>query len=168
MVAILTVIIPESVKLVEEHDIRTLSPQSKTQYYDKVILEILRANAEGATPPEIEQATAFRGATIRQHLQRLVERGEANSIQKGKLRLYFANGEIVGRPFSINSKMIDGRQYIVTKLEGRGGTSYYIQQRELDSYRSLRVKGGITVDVEDMPDFIKQLHTHVLRRENHG
>jgi hypothetical protein len=162
------IVIPESIKVVEEKAIRTLSPQVKTQYYDKVILDILRANADGVTPSEIEEGTGFRGATIRQHLQRLTERGEANSIQKGKLTLYYPNGEIVGKPFTINSKTKDGRQYVITKLEGRDGKSFYIQQRELDAYRSLRVKGGITIDVEDIPDFIKQFHTHTVRGSNNG
>lgn len=157
------IVIPETIKIVEENGIRTLSPQDKIQYYDKLILEILRANSDGVAAPEIEEATGFRGATIRQHLARLVERGEANSIQRGKLTLYYPNGEVVGKPIIINSKVKDGRQYVITKLEGRDGTSYYVQQRELDAYRSLRVKGGITIDIEDVRDFIKQFHTNTMR-----
>ena len=162
------IVIPENIKIAKEQDIRTLSPIGKTQYYDKVILDILRANSDGVTPPEIEEATGFRGATIRQHLARLVERGEANSIQRGKLTLYYPNGEVVGKPFIINSKIKDGRQYVITKLEGKDGKSYYIQQRELDAYRSLRVRGGITVDIEDIPDFIRQFHTHTMRGTGNG
>ena len=158
------IIIPETIKIAEDSAIRTLSPQTKTQYYDKVILEILRSNADGVTPSEIEDAIGFRGATIRQHLKRLVERGEANSIERGKLTLYYPNGEIVGKPFTINSKIKDGRQYVITKLEGKDGISYYVQQRELDAYRSLRVRGGITIDIEDVHDFIKQLHTHTMEQ----
>lgn len=161
----MTVIIPETIKIVQQKDIRSLSPSGKTQYYDTLIVEILRVNPDGVTPSEIQEATGFRGETIRQHLARLVERGEVNSIQKGKLKLFYPNGEIIGKPFVINSKIKDGRQYVITKLEGRDGTSYYVQQRELDAYRSLRVKGGIIIDTEDIRDFIKQLHTHTMKEK---
>ena len=160
----MTIVVPDSVKIVEEKDIRSLSPQGKTQYYDRVLLDILRTNTDGATPPEIEEATGFRGATIRQHLNSLVERGEVNSIQKGKMTLYFPNGEIVGKPFIISSKTKDGRQYVITKLEGKDGVSYYLQLRELDKFRSLRVRGWLSIDADDIHDFIKSFHTYTMRQ----
>lgn len=164
----MTVIVPDNVKVVQVENIRSFSPQDKIQYFDKVILEVLRANPEGLTAPEIKDALRFYHATVRQHLARLVERGQAISHHRGKLTLYYPNGDLVGKPYVIESKTKDGLQYVVNKLKTRDGLSYYIQQKELDAYRSLRVKGGITISKDDAEDFIKLIHTFVLKEHNNG
>lgn len=164
----MSVIIPESVKVVGQENIKSFSPQDKIQYYDKVILEVLRANPEGLTAPEISGALGFYSNTVRQHLARLVERGQAMSQHRGKLILYQPNGEVVDKPYTIESKSKDGLQYVVNKLKTKEGISYYIQQRELDAYRTLRVKGGITISKDDAEDFIKFLHTYVVKEHQNG
>lgn len=162
------VIIPENVKVVDQENIKSFSPQDKVQYYDKVILEVLRANPEGLTAPEISAALVFYAGTVRQHLARLVERGQAISQHRGKLTLYHPNGEVVDKPYVIESQSKDGLQYIISKLRTKEGISYYIQQRELDSYKTLRVKGGITISKDDCKNFIKLLHTYVAKEHQNG
>lgn len=159
--------IPDSIKLIEQKQIATLSPADRDKYYDKVILDILHANPEGATAPEIEEITGFYGRTIRDHLKKLVARGEVTSISRGKLTLYFPNGEIIGKPHTIESKARPGTVYVVNKIENANGRFFYIQEKELDAYRTLRVKGGITIPQNDIKEFIKRLHTYCMQGEEH-
>ena len=164
----MNVVIPDTVKVVKQENIKSFSPQDRLQYYDKVLVEVLQANPEGLTAPEITDALGFYRTTVKQHLARLVERGQAISFHRGKLTLYYPNGEIVDKPFVIKSKSNEGLQFVVNKLKTKNGLSYYIQQKELDAYRSLRVKGGITISSDDAEDFIKFLHTYVLKEHQNG
>jgi hypothetical protein len=164
----LNIRVPDTIKLVSESAIKSFSPQDRLQYYDKVILEVLRANSDGLTAPEVESATGFYRRTVAQHLSRLVERGEATSMQRGKISMYYPNGDVVGKPFVIQSKIRDGRQYVVNKLKGKEGISYYIQLKELDAYRTLKVKGGITVDKEDLEHFIRSISTYGAQEYRNG
>lgn len=160
--------VPETIKVVSEDTMKSFSPRDRVEYYDKVILEVLRANSGGATAPEVEEATNFYRRTVAQHLSRLVERGEAISIQRGKITMYYPNGDVVGKPFVIPSKIRDGRQYVVNKLKGKDGVSYYIQLKELDAYRTLRIKGGILVDKGDLEHFIKNINTYGAQEYRDG
>ena len=164
----MTIRVPETIKVVSEATIKSFSPQDRLQYYDKVIVEVLRANAEGVTSPEVEQATGFYRRTIAQHLSRLVERGEATSIQRGKLTLYYPNGEVLGKPSIFQSKKKEGRQYVVNKLKSKEGISYYIHLKELDAYRTLRVKGGMIIDKDDLEHFIKWINTYGAQEYKDG
>lgn len=156
--------IPDEVKLLKPEQAVKLSPFEKTRYYDRVIMDILRANPEGITVAEIEEVTGFMARTIRPHLIALVARGEVLKITRGKLVIYQANGEVLDKPTSIESSSRLGTVYVVSRIRDvAGNLSYYIQEKELDAYRRLTVKGGISVGAEDMEHFLKQLHTVALR-----
>jgi hypothetical protein len=68
------------------------------------------------------------------------------------------------KPFTIESKNRLGTAYVVNKLKDSfGNLSYYIQEKELDAYRTLRVKGGVTIDAKDLKDFITEFHTYAMK-----
>ena len=156
--------IPETVRLLEPKQIFTLSPADKDRYYDKVIVDILQANPSGVTISEIEDATNFLAKTLRAHVKRLVAWGEAVSFAKGKMVLYYPNGQIMGKPTIIEARSRLGTVYAVNKIrDAFNNLSYYIQEKELDEYRTLRVKGGISISLDDMRKFVTELHTVSLR-----
>lgn len=133
------------------------------RYYEKVILDILIANKHGASASELAQATKFAERTIRNHLDILVARGEIHAVIRGRLSVYFARGIIQGEKVIVKSKTKPGLQYVITNLENDDGSFYYIQQKEIDEYRALRVNGAIMIAIEDGRYFIQQFHTHMAR-----
>ena len=163
----MTTTIPPTVKLLTKERVLKMPPQEREKYYERVILDILIANKLGATAPEISQSTGFAERTIRGHLDRLTARGEAHTITRGGVAFYFTRGIIQGETLTIKSKTKQGLQYIITNLENVDGKFYYIQQKEIDEYRALRVKGSVMIAKEDGHDFIKQFHTHMVREKKH-
>jgi predicted transcriptional regulator len=158
------IIIPDNVKLLEPRQVLTLSPTDKDRYYEKVILDILQANPAGVTVGELEENIKFLAKTIRAHLKRLVARGEVITITRGNLVIYQPNGQAMGKPVLIESKTKSGTVYAVNRIKDAfGNLSYYIQEKELDEYRTLRVKGGINIGYGDMRNFVTELHTISLK-----
>lgn len=156
--------IPDDVKLLKPEQAVKLSPADKTRYYDRAIMDILRANPQGITVSEIEEATGFMARTIRPHLNALVARGETIRISRGKLTVYQANGEVLDKPLSIESGARLGVVYVISRIRDvAGNLSYYIQEKELDQYRTLTVKGGISIHSDDMRHFLTALHTEAMR-----
>jgi predicted transcriptional regulator len=156
--------IPDNVKLLEPKQVFTMSPADRDRYYEKVILDILQANPAGVTVGELEENIKFLAKTIRGHLKRLVARGEVTTLTRGNLVIYQPNGQVMGSPAVIESKTKLGTSYVVSRIkDGFGNLSYYIQEKELDEYRTLRVKGGITISRDDMRDFVTALHTLSLK-----
>ena len=158
-------ILPPTVKLLSKDSVLKMPPQEREKYYERVILDILIANKDGATAPEIAQKTAFAERTIRNHLDILTARGETHTINRGGITFYFTRGVTQGKSLTIKSKTKQGLQYVITNLQNVDGDFYYIQQKEIDEYRALRVKGSIMIAKEDGQDFIKEFHTHMIREE---
>jgi hypothetical protein len=155
--------VPDNVKLLKPEQAVKLSPADKTRYYDRAIMDILRANPEGITVSEIEEATGFMARTIRPHLNALVARGEAMRISRGKLMVYQANGVVLDKPVSIESAAKLGTVYVISRIKDvAGNLSYYVQEKELDEYRRLTVKGGISIHSDDIKRFLTELHTIAL------
>ncbi len=156
--------VPDDVKLLRPEQALKLSPTDKIRYYDRAIIDILRANPEGITVSEIEEATGFMPRTIRPHLNAMVARGEAMRITRGKLMVYQANGVVLDKPLTIDSRARLGTVYVVSRIKDvAGNLSYYIQEKELDEYRRLTVKGGITIHADDIRHFMTDLHTVAMR-----
>lgn len=156
--------VPDDVKLLEPEQVVTLSPADKQRYYDKIIMDLLKANPAGVTVSEIEETTHFMARTIRPHLKALVARGEAICINRGKWSLYQANGEVQDKPIAIQSKARLGTTYVVNKIKDSAGNfSYYVQEKELDAYRILRVKGGITIHSADIKDFLTEVNMLAMK-----
>ena len=151
-------------KLLQPKQVVTLSPADKQRYIDKVIVDLLKANPQGVTVSEIEGATSFMARTIRPHLKGLVARGEAVCINRGKLAVYQANGELLDKPITIQSTARLGTVYVVNKIrDNSGGLSYYVQEKELDAYRVLRVKGGITIHENDIKNVLTEINSVAMR-----
>ncbi len=155
--------IPDNVKLLAKEKVLSMGPKDRERYYSKVILDILKANREGATASEIADSTGFYERTIRDHLEKLEALGEIYSTERGKLTIYYTSGYAEEKPLTVKSKRIDGVYYVITGLKNANGDFIYIQHKEMDEYRALRVKGGIMIAKEDIQDFIKQLHTYTLK-----
>ncbi len=158
--------IPPNVKLLAKDSVLKMPPQEREKYYERVILDILIANKEGATAPEIAQSTNFAERTIRGHLDRLTARGEVFTVMRGGATFYFSRGTTQGKSLTIKSKAKEGLYYVVTSLKNLDGDFYYVQQKEIDEYRALRVKGSIMIAKEDGQDFIREFHTHMAREKN--
>lgn len=152
--------IPDTIKLLPRKTVVKFSPTEKDKYYDQVIVDILNANPAGVSAGEIEKETGFYGRTVRDHLRNLSALGKAYRITRSGLMFYFPSGEIEDDPLIISSKTRDGVFYVANKLTNQRGRFFYIQQKEMDEYRTLVVKGGILIAEEDMKHFIKELHTY--------
>ena len=159
----LTPTIPSTVKLLTKERVLKMPPQEREKYYERVILDILIVNKQGATAPEISQSTGFAERTIRGHLDRLTARGEIHSVVRGGASFYFTRGVIQGETLTIKSNIKPGLQYVITNLENIDGEFYYIQQKEIDDYRALRVKGSVMIAKEDGQDFIRQFHAYMAK-----
>lgn len=157
--------VPDNVKLLNKDKVLEMPPQEREKYYEKVILDVLVANKEGATAPEIAQGTGFHERTIRGHLDKLTARGETYSVKRGAAAFYFARGVTQEKSLIIKSKTKEGLYYVITNLKNADGDFFYIQQKELDEYRALRVRGAIMIAKGDGQDFIKQFHTHMAKEE---
>lgn len=152
--------VPDTIKLLPRKTVVKFSPAEKDKYYDQVIVDILNANPTGVSAGEIEKETGFYGRTVRDHLRNLSALGKAYRITRSGLTFYFPIGEIEDDPLIISSKTKEGIFYVSNKLTNQRGKFFYIQQKEMDEYRTLVVKGGILIAEEDMKDFIKELHTY--------
>ena len=153
---------PPTVKLLTKERVLKMPPRERKKYYERVILDFLIANKDGATVSETAQKTGFASRIIRNHLDRLTARGETFVVLRGGTTFYFARGVTAEKSLTIKSKARQGLQYAVTELQNIDGDFYYIQQKEIDEYRALRVKGSIMLAKEDGQDFIKQFHRHML------
>jgi hypothetical protein len=142
-----------------------LSPTEKDKYYDQVIVDILQANPTGVSAAEIEKATGFYGRTVRDHLKNLSNLGKAYGITRSGVVFYFPSGKIEDEPLVIPSKTRDGLFYVVNILTNQRGKFAYIQQKEMDEYRTLIVKGGILIAEEDIKDFITKMHTYYAKKK---
>jgi predicted transcriptional regulator len=151
---------PDTIRLLPRETVVRLSPTEKDKYYDKVIMDILLANPTGVSAVEIEKRTGFYGRTIREHLKNLSSLGKAYGITRSGVVFYFPSGKEEEKPITISSKTREGLFYVVNKLVNQRGKFYYIQQKEMDEYRTLVVKGGILIPDDDMREFITKLHTY--------
>lgn len=153
-------IIPDSIKLVNRKTVVGFSPREKDKYYDKVVFDILNANPSGVSAAEIEKATGFYGRTVREHLRGIAKLGKAFDVTRGGVTFYFPIGESSDKPLTIPSKTREGVFYVANKLTNQRGNFIYIQQKEMDDYRTLVVKGGIMIAEDDVKDFITKMHTY--------
>lgn len=156
--------IPDTIKLLPRKTVVKFSPAEKDKYYDQVIVDILNANPTSVSAVEIEKETGFYGRTVRDHLRKLSALGKAYGITRSGVVFYFPSGKMEDDPLTISSKTRDGLFYVTNRLTNQHGKFFYIQQKEMDEYRTLVVKGGILIAAEDIKDFIKQLHTYCANK----
>lgn len=159
-----TIAVPKTI--LSPKKIQVLSPQEKDFYVRNVILDILRINdRRGLTISQIASATDFNRMTISKHLDILVAQGEAYKVQRGNLFIFYKNGKIVHET-DIESIIYSGKTYTFYRLENNEGKFIYIQEKELDEYRVPQVKGGVMINMKDVPNFLKKMHEFVEKGES--
>ena len=151
-------------KILSQEEIKRLSPSNRDYYIQNVILEILRLNRRGVTISQISHKLPFSRPTITKHLDILVAIGEAYKIQRGNLSIYYKNGRVVHEA-DVRSMVISDKTYTFYKLENQEGEFLYIQEKNLDEFRSPKVKGGVMVNAKDLPLFMKALQKFVEKGE---
>jgi hypothetical protein len=129
-----------------------------------VILEILRLNPQGATISEIIDATHLDRNTIAKHLNRLVAIREAYKIERGPVSIYYKNGKIV-HVRTVEHSFANDKRYTFFRLQNDERKSVYIQEKETNSFGTVKVKGGIIIRDEDFPKFMKELQDFMIEVE---
>ena len=158
------IVVPRTILSAEE--IQVLSPQERDFYIRNVILETLRLNdRRGITVTQVASATNFNRMTVSKHLDILVAIGEAYRIQRGNLFIYYKNGKIVHET-DLQSIVFSDKTYTFYKLENNEGKFIYIQEKELDEFRVPHVKGGVMINMRDVPNFLARLNKFVEKEDS--
>jgi len=139
-----------------QEEVLSMSPKDRDKYMEHVILEILRLNQQGATIPEIAGATGLYRNTIAKHLNRLVAIREAYKIERGAVSIYYKNGKVV-HARNVEHSFANDKRYSFFRLVNREEKSIYIQEKETNSFGTIKVKGGIIIRDEDFLEFWKEL-----------
>ncbi len=155
--------LPPSMRTQEE--VLSMSPKDRDKYMEHVTLEILRLNPEGATIPEIAEATKLNRNTITKHLNRLVAIREAYRIERGSVSIYYKNGKVV-HARTVEHSFANDKRYSFFRLHNDEERSVYIQEKETNSFGTVKVKGGIIVKDEDFLEFMKELQKFMVEIEN--
>ena len=146
---------------IPQEDIRSLRPKDRDQYIQKLILQILALNSQGVTISELAEQTGIHRNTLASHMKTLVAVREAYVINRGKLSIFYKNGKVV-HARSTEHKFPNDRFYRFYRLENEQGKFIYIQERQLDEFRAIKVKGGIMINDRDFLGFMKELQKFAM------
>lgn len=154
-------------ELLTGDEIKAMRPKDRELYIEKVLLDLIRASPEGLTASDLQAKTGFYHRTVRDHLDVLVARGEvvARTLGRSGMSIFYPRGEPVGKPTEIRSRTELGKSYLVFKLASNGSNKFYVQERSVDSFGGIDIKGGIYINEPDILDFVKSLHTIASRQE---
>ena len=147
--------------LLDQEELRSLRPKDRDQYVQKLLLRILELNKQGVTIGEISNQTRLNRNTLASHMKTLVAIREAFAINRGKLSIFYKNGKIV-HARSTEHKFPNDRFYRFFRLENEQGKFIYIQERQLDEFRAIKVKGGIMIKDGDFFHVIKELQKFAM------
>jgi len=150
--------------MLKPDDVLSMSPTARDRYMERVILQILELNPQGATISEIAGKTGFYRATITKHLNRLVAIREAYKIQRGILSIYYKNGKVV-HARNVEHKFADDKRFSFFRLVNEEGKSVYIQEKETNNLGTVKVKGGIIIKDADFLEFMKELQKFMMEVE---
>lgn len=153
------VIVPQD--LITQKELRSLRPKDRDQYIQKLILQILELNNQGVTISEIADQTGVNRNTLASHMKTLVAIREAYVINRGNLSIFYKNGKVV-HARSTEHKFPNDRFYRFYRLENEQGNFIYIQERQIDEFRAIKVKGGIMIKDEDFMHFMKELQKFAM------
>jgi len=158
----MTLSLPPAIRTQEE--VLSISPKDREKYMEHTILEILRLNLQGATVTEITEATGLNRVTITKHLNRLVAIREAYRIERGPVSIYYKNGKI-SHSRNVEHSFANDKRYSFFRLINDEEKSVYIQEKETNSFGTVKVKGGIIVKDEDFFEFMKELQKFMIEVE---
>ena len=120
------------------------------------------------TISEIADQTNINRNTLASHIKTLVAIREAYAITRGNLSIFYKNGKIV-HARSTEHKFPNDRFYRFYRLTNEQGKFIYIQERQLDEFRAVKVNGGIMINDKDFLEFMKELRNfgmEVTERES--
>lgn len=152
--------------LLSPAEISGMRPKDRERYIESVILELLQLNPRGVTIREVAEKIGFRRDTVAKHLERLVATREAYSIVRGNVSVYYRNGQVV-HATDVKETSTPDRQYTFFKLENEDGRFFYIQEKEVDEFRAIRVKGGILINADYAMRFIREFQKFVVGVKDH-
>ena len=142
--------------LVGQEELQSFRPKDRGQYIQKTILQILEMNPQGVTVSEIANQTKANRETISSHMKTLVAIREAYAISRGNLSIFYKNGKVV-HARSTEHRFPNDRFFKFYRLENPQGKFIYVQERQLDEFRAIKVKGGIMINDKDFIKFMSEL-----------
>ena|SRR2546427_11266484 len=146
--------------ILSQEEVKALRPRERDAYIEKIILEILRLNARGVIISQVSDQTGFSRDTVSKHLDRLSAIREAYKVDRG-VSVYYKNGKVADEQ-DLKVLTSDDRTYTLYKLENEDGKFIYIQEREIDEFRSVKVRGGIMINAKDFKTFLTGLQNFAL------
>jgi len=146
--------LPESI--ITQEDLQGLRPKDRDECIEKLLLQILELNPQGVTIGEVTEQTKINRNTVASHMKTLVAIREAYDISRGKLSVFYKNGKVV-HARSTEHKFPNDRFYRFYRLENDQGRFIYVQERQLDEFRAVKVNGGIMINDKDFLHFLKEL-----------
>jgi DNA-binding transcriptional ArsR family regulator len=145
--------LPHSILTQEE--IKALRPRDRESYIESVILEVLALNPRGITVSQTSKATGFSRDTVSKHLERLLAIREAYKVDRG-VAVFYKNGKVADE-HDLKLVTSDDKTYTFYRLVNEDGEFIYIQEREIDEFRAVKVKGGIMISSKDFKPFMSAL-----------
>jgi DNA-binding Lrp family transcriptional regulator len=132
-----------------------MRPKDRDEAVQKLILQVLDLNSQGATIAELSEQTRISRPTLASHMKTLVATREAYENRRGRLSFFYKNGKVV-HARSTECQFND-RFYKFFRLKNDQGRFIYVQERQIDEFRATKVKGGIMIRDEDFVTFLKEL-----------
>ena len=141
--------------IVSPESLRNMRPKDKDECIQKLLLEILEMNTQGVTIAELEEQTGIHRNTLTNHMKTIVATREAYDVKRGKLSVYYKNGKVIHAK-STECRFND-RFYKFFRLRNEQGNFIYVQERQIDEFRAVKVNGGIMIKDEDFLVFLREL-----------
>jgi len=142
---------------VDTEDFERMNPQDKKRNIQAILLELLRKNPNGITTAQLEGLTSFDRRTISKHMEYLTAIREAYRIEMGaNLIVYYPNGKLM-HPSANEDYKIGDKYYRFSFIENPLGKFLYIQEKTKDEYNTFVVKGGLVVQMQNVPEFLEEL-----------
>ena len=154
--------------IITQDELQNLRPKDRDECLQKLLLQILELNNQGVTIAELAEQARMNRNTLASHLKTLVAIREAYVLSRGRLSVYYKNGKVV-HARSTEHKAPNDRFYRFYRLDNNEGKFIYIQERQLDEFRAVKVRGGIMIEDKGFIEFLKELQnfgTEVTERES--
>lgn len=145
-----------STTVLSPEEINSLKPDHREIYIRNVINEILKISPNGITISDINDITGFNRLTIGKHLEHLASIREAYKKENRRGATYFKNGRLV-HPTGQKDIEVGSKTFSFIRIKNNEGEYIYIQEKEEDIYKNLKVKGGILIPLDSFQSFIKGL-----------
>jgi len=152
--------------IISQEELRNLRPKDRDECIEKLLLQILDLNSQGVTITELADQTRINRNTLSSHMKILVATREAYEVNRGKLSVFYKNGKIV-HARSTECKFPNDRFYRFYRLNNEQGNFIYVQERQLDEFRAIKVMGGIMIKDEDFVEFLKELQKFATEVAEH-